>query len=97
MINWLKKINWGVRFSDPGNMFRLVLVVGAPILTYYGLTATDLTSWGVVIGTLGKALSNPYVLGTVAVSFYGWLVDPTTANTSDSKQALTYTTPKEDK
>lgn len=95
--SWLSKINWRVRFADPMNIIRFVMVVIAPVLTYYGLTGADITSWGVLFGTLGKALSNPYVLGTVAVSFYGWLVDPTTANTSDSKEALTYSKPKEDK
>jgi phi LC3 family holin len=94
---WLGKINWGLRLKDPANLGRLVLVVGAPVLTYYGLTAHDLTSWPVVWDTLGKAVSNPFVLGTIAVSAYGWLVDPTTSGTSDSKDALTYTERKEDK
>jgi phi LC3 family holin len=79
------------------NLVRLLLVVGAPILTYYGLTVHDLTTWAVVWTTLGKAISNPYVIGTAVVGFYGWLVDPTTAHTSDSQEALTYTKPKEDK
>ena len=89
------KINLKVRFKNPLFYVQLVLSVLTPILTYLGLTATDLTTWAVLGDVLLKAISNPYVLSLVIVSVYNALVDPTTKGFGDSAKALTYNTPKE--
>lgn len=91
------KINWKARFKNPHFIAQLVLSIGAPILAYMGLTAHDLTSWGAVFNLVKEALSNPYVLGLVIVSVYNALLDPTVAGLSDSKRALTYDKPRDDK
>ena len=65
-----------------------------PILTYLGLTATDLSTWAILGEVLLKAISNPYVLSLVALNVYNTLVDPTTKGFGDSEQALTYDTPQ---
>ncbi len=90
------KINWKVRFKNPIFLAQIILAIGAPLLAYYGLTAQDLTTWGSVFNLIGDALSNPYVLGTIAVSIYNALLDPTVTGLSDSKQALRYIKPKKD-
>lgn len=89
------KINWKVRFKNPLFYVQIILSVLTPILTYMGLTATDLTTWSVLGDVLGQALSNPYVLSLVVVSVYNALVDPTTKGFGDSETALTYDTPKQ--
>ena len=43
------------------------------------------------------AIKNPYVLGMVMVSVWNALNDPTTAGIGDSKQAMTYDEPKNDR
>ena len=89
------KINLKVRFKNPMFYVQLVLSVLTPILTYLGLTATDLTTWSKLADVLAQAISNPYVLSLVVVSVYNALVDPTTQGFGDSEQALTYTKPKQ--
>ena len=89
------KINWKVRFKNPLFYVQIVLSVLTPILTYMGLTATDLITWSVLGDVLGQALANPYVLSLVLVSVYNALVDPTTKGFGDSENALTYDKPKQ--
>lgn len=90
------KINWKVRFRNPYFIVQILLAIGAPLLAYYGLTAQDLTTWGSVFNLVGDALSNPYVLGLIAVSVYNALIDPTVFGFSDSRQALGYKWPKKE-
>ena len=91
------KINWKVRFKNPVFIGQLVLAIFVPILAYMGLTLEDLTTWGKVFEVLFEAIRNPYVLALVIVSVYNSIPDPTVKGLSDSKQALTYNKPKEDK
>ena len=89
------KINLKVRFKNPLFYAQLILSVLTPILTYLGLTATDLTTWAKLYDVLLQAVSNPYVLALTLVSVYNALVDPTTKGFGDSENALTYDKPKE--
>lgn len=89
------KINLKVRFKNPIFYAQLVLSIFTPILTYLGLTATDLTTWAKLGEVLVQAISNPYVLSLVIVSVYNALVDPTTKGFGDSETALTYDKPKQ--
>ena len=88
-------MNWKVRFKNPLFIAQMVLAVLTPILAYAGLTVKDLTTWKALGDLLIGALSNPYVLGLVVVSLFNAVTDPTTSGVKDSKQALTYTKPKE--
>lgn len=87
-------INLKVRFKNPVFLAQLGLSVLTPILAYAGLTLADMTTWSAVGQLLINAVSNPYVLGLVVVSVWNALNDPTTAGVKDSKQAMTYDTPK---
>lgn len=91
-------MNLKVRFKNPVFIAQLILAILTPILAYAGLTFQDLTSWDALGKLLLGAVSNPYVLGLIAVSVWNALNDPTTAGVKDSTRALTYTRPyKEDK
>lgn len=91
------QINWKVRFKNPQFIAQLIVSIFVPILAYLGIAAEDLTSWSVVGGVLVEAISNPYVLGLVVVSVYNSVNDPTVSGLSDSRTALTYDKPKNNK
>ena len=86
-------INWKVRFKNPMFYAQLIIAVLTPILAYMGITAQDLTSWQALGGVLFEAIKNPYVLMLVVVSVYNAIIDPTSTGITDSKNALTYSTP----
>ena len=86
-------INWKIRFKNPMFYAQLLMSILTPILAYMGLTVQDLNSWAKFGEVLLQAVSNPYVLGLVAVSVYNAIIDPTTTGISDSSTALLYDTP----
>lgn len=88
-------INWKVRLRNPLFIANVLMSILMPILAYSSLTVQDLTSWAKLGELLLGAISNPYVLGTIAVSVWNAINDPTTAGVKDSTQALTYERPKE--
>lgn len=89
-------MNLKVRFKNPVFIAQMVLAVLTPILAYAGLTVQDITTWKSLGDLILGALSNPYVLGLVAVSVWNALTDPTTAGLGDSNLAMTYDKPKKD-
>lgn len=89
-------INWKIRFKNPLFYVSVVLSITTPILTYFGLSWEQMTTWN-ALGTLFiDAIKNPVVVVAVIVSLYNTVIDFTTSGISDSKQALTYTSPKKD-
>lgn len=92
----MKKINWKVRFNRKNILFisQIAVSVIIPILTYFGLEASDLTTWSKVWETFVAAISNPYVVVMAAMSLFNAITDPTTNGIGDSSTALTYTQPK---
>lgn len=91
------KINWRVRLKNPVFIAQLGLAVLLPVLAYFGLDGTDLTSWGVLFDALWKAISNPYVVFLILSSLWNAVNDPTTHGATDSLTALDYTKPRKDK
>lgn len=90
-------MNLKVRFKNPVFIAQLVLAILAPILAYAGLTYQDITTWETLGKLLLGAISNPYILGVIAVSVWNALNDPTTSGVSDSARAMTYTSPNKEK
>ena len=86
-------INWRVRIKNPAFWVSIAIAIVTPILAYFGLTAQDMTSWGAIWDVVVQAVSNPYVLLTVAVSVYNAIVDPTSTGVTDSSRALQYNAP----
>lgn len=89
-------MNLKVRFKNPVFIVQLILAILTPILAYAGLTLQDLTTWKALGDLLLGAISNPYVLGMIAVSVWNALNDPTTSGVKDSKRALSYEAPHKD-
>ncbi len=94
---FMNKINWKVRFNKENILFitQVIISVVIPILTYFGLQASDLTTWSKVWETFVQAISNPYVVVMALVSLFNAITDPTTRGIGDSTTALTYKNPKE--
>ncbi len=90
-------INWKVRIKNPLFWAEIAMSIIVPILAYLGLKTEDLNSWQALGDVLFKAISSPYILGMVIVSVYNAIADPTTSGFTDSKRALTYTKPNNDK
>ena len=89
-------MNLRIRFKNPVFIVQLILAILTPILAYAGLTFQDLTTWKALGDLLLGAISNPYVLGMIAVSVWNALNDPTTSGVKDSKRALQYDEPHKD-
>lgn len=87
-------MNIKVRVKNPVFWVQILLSILTPILAYAGLTAQDLTTWAKLGEVLIMALSNPYVLGIVALSVWNALNDPTTKGITDSKRAMEYEKPQ---
>ena len=100
--SWLKEkdaekmLNWKVRFNKKNILFiaQVIISVVIPVLAYFGLQASDLTTWSKVWETFVQAISNPYVVVMAIVSLFNAVTDPTTKGISDSTSALSYTQPK---
>ena len=90
------KLNLKVRLNNPVFWAQIALSILMPILMYAGLTVQDITTWGKLGELLYGAIQNPYVLGTVLVSVWNALTDPTTAGIGDSKRAMGYDKPFKD-
>ncbi len=86
-------INWKVRAKNPSFWIGIVISIVAPVLTYFGLTVQDLTTWSAIGSLFVDAISNPYVILTILVSVYNTIVDPTTTGVTDSANALQYEYP----
>lgn len=89
-------LNWKVRFNKKNFLFigQVIVSVVIPVLAYFGLQASDLTTWNKVWETFVQAISNPYVVIMAIVSLFNAVTDPTTKGISDSTSALSYTQPK---
>lgn len=85
-------MNVAVRIKNPWFWVSLVGV----ILTAMGESPEMFTSWAAVADAIIALLSNPYMLGCVALAVLGVFIDPTTKGVNDSAQAMTYTKPKGD-
>ena len=64
-IEFLKERSKNIQFY-----IRIVLISFLPILAYFGMTGTDLTSWAVLGDTIVKFFSNPYLLGLYIITLY---------------------------
>lgn len=84
-------INWIVRIKNKAFWLALIPAV---LLLIQVITAPFGYEWDfVVLNEQLTAIINA-IFGVLAI--LGVVTDPTTAGVTDSKQALTYTTPKED-
>ena len=84
-------INWIVRIKNKAFWLALIPAV---LLLIQVIAAPFGYKWDFVVLNEQLAAIINAVFGVLAI--LGVVTDPTTAGITDSKQALTYTTPKED-
>lgn len=82
-------IDWKTRLTNPVVLAQLALSIALPVLAYQGLTVQDMITWGAVWGIIRGAVSNPYVLGLMAVSAWNCINDPTTPGLTDGTTETT--------
>lgn len=92
-------INWRVRFNMSNITFivRFIAALLIPVLAYLGLQESDLTSWPILWQVIKDFISNPYLIALTVFNALNMVPDPTVKGISDSKQALGYRKPKDDK
>lgn len=83
-------MNIKIRFKNPIFIVQLVLAIILSMITYAGITARELTTWGALADLLLDSVSNPYVLATVIASTWNALYDTTTKGFFDSLQVRNY-------
>lgn len=77
-------IDWKARCKSAVFWAQLVLAVLMPILTYFGLNGSDVTTWQILGETLLNAVSNPYVCALVIVNVWQTVNNPTTPWLTDN-------------
>ena len=92
----MNRINWKVRIKNPVFWVQAAIAVVLPILTYFGLTWEDMTSWAAIGNLLLQAVKNPVVIAAVLASVWNAVNDPTTAGLKDSQRAMSYEEPYRD-
>lgn len=93
------KINWKVRFNKENLqfIFRFIASLLIPILAYLGLRLDEIVSWSLVQEIFFDFISNPYLIALTIFNAINLVPDPTTAGISDSKLAMSYEKPRNDK
>ena len=86
------KMNIPVRFKNPWFWLGLIGL----FFTAIGVSPETLTSWAALKQALVDFIGNPFLIGTAAIALLGQFIDPTTAGVSDSKQAMTYRSPRKE-
>lgn len=87
----MNKINWTVRIKNKNfwlSIIPTVLLLVQVVAAVFGFTLN--------LGDLGNRLLDVVNAAFSVLVLLGVVTDPTTAGISDSKQAMTYTAPKED-
>ena len=87
------KINWTIRMKNPTWWAQVVAAIVLPLVVGVGLSWDDMTSWRLLGDTLIKAVGNPVVVVSMAVSVWNAVTDPTTKGIGDSERALAYDEP----
>ena len=85
----MNNINWIVRFKNKAFWVALIpaiLLLIQVVAAVFGFTLD--------LGDLGNKLLNVVNALFAVLTILGIVVDPTTAGTRDSEQAMTYTEPK---
>ena len=87
------KVNIPVRMKNPWFWVGVCAVA----ITAIGVDPQTFTSWTAVWEGIKAVAQNPVQLVTMCLAVLSVFVDPTTAGIGDSRAALEYRKPKEDK
>ena len=86
-------INWLVRLKNPYFIIGLL----ALIITVFAPTLNEADTWFDLFEIMGIALSSPIQFIAGAIAVVGYFNDPTSKGLTDSKVALTFDKPFDDK
>lgn len=81
-------INWKIRWLNPQFIFAIAKSLVVSLITYTGLTETDLSSWRALGAVLVGVLSNPVMLLNIADAVYNAIIDFTVKGGRDSQLTL---------
>ena len=87
-------INWRVRVANPVFWVQIALAIILPILTAFGMSWEDMTTWPALGKLLLDAIQSPVVVVAIIASIWNAVNDPTTSGLGDSTLAMTYNKPK---
>ena len=71
-------MDWKAKLRNPAFRINIILSVIVPVGAYFGITGSDITSWGALLDIAWRAISNPYVLFTIVVSVSNAIHNPNT-------------------
>ncbi len=71
------------RFKNPIFWVNTILAIATPILAYFGIKGSDLTTWSSLFNIILEAIKNPYVVGLVIVSLWNNIINPVTKGIKD--------------
>ncbi|WP_414055180.1 phage holin [Macrococcus equi] len=86
-------INWKIRFINPQFIFAISKSFIISLITYTGLTETDLSSWPAFWSVLLGVMSNPVMLLNMADAMYNAVIDFTTKGMQDDNLVKSKTEP----
>ena len=90
------KINWRVRFNKKNMLFlfRFFAALFLPVVTYFGISYEELTTWAKVWDIFIQFVSNPFLLMLTAFNAMNVIPDPVVKGISDSPTGLQLIEPK---
>ncbi len=83
-------INWKIRFKNPLFFIQTFGAIILPVLVYYNIQFSDITTWDTLFYYTLEALKNPFVVGNIVFAIFNAVTDPTTSGISDNNRVLSY-------
>lgn len=77
-------INWMIRWLNPQFVFSILKSFVVSLITYTGLTETDIGTWPAFWAAIIGVMSNPVMLLNMADAMYNAIIDFTTKGLQDS-------------
>lgn len=77
-------INWTIRWLNPQFVFSILKSFVVSVITYTGLTETDIGTWPSFWAAIVGILANPVMLLNMADAMYNAVIDFTTKGLQDS-------------
>lgn len=77
-------MNLKIRVQNPAWWITLAVGIAVMVGGYFGIQATDITTWKIFTDTLGAAIANPYVVISIVIYILASLFDFSTLNFGDS-------------
>ncbi len=81
----MKKNHLKTIFKNPIFWGNILLSISTPILAYFGINGSDLTSWNSLFSLILEAIKNPYVVGLVIISLWNNIINPMTKSITNCK------------